>query len=116
MTVAEYDIPAIANDTLRFFIDFFEDEDQTDPYNLSQFSEYKMQIKTTSNNPAFEFELSLGQGLTISNTNRMSFEVDKTQMDLVARNYVYDLEGNNEPGDRRTILEGLFKVQQDVTR
>ena len=113
MHIAEYNVPAYQNDTLRYFVDFFEDGVD---YDLTQFSEYKMQVKSRDQSETVLIELVLGTGLAISNGNRMSFDITKAQMDIAPRAYVYDLEGQNEPGDRRTILRGLFEVEADITR
>ena len=113
---AELDIEAKRADTLRFSVDFFEDEAKTIEFNLAQFADYRMQIKVQASSNTIVIELTLTLGLTIVGTNTINFEVDKDVMNVKELDYVYDLEGNNNPGDRRTILKGLFKVQQDVTR
>ena len=109
--IAIYDIPAYQNDTLRFFIDFFEDGQDFD---LSQYAEYKMQVKARGSNVAL-IEITEGAGLTPS-ANRMTFEVTKEQMNISSGNFLYDLEGNNSPGDRRTILRGDFNIEASITR
>jgi hypothetical protein len=112
--IATYNIPAYRNDTLRFFIDFFDENG--DDYDLLQYSEYKMQVKNSPTSAQSVIELDLGSGLSISNGNRMSIEVTKEEMAVQARDFHYDLEGQNDPGDRRTILKGLFQVESDITR
>ena len=114
--IAELDIEATKADTLRFSVDFFEDAAKTIEFNLAQFADYTMQIKTQASINQNVIQLTLADGLAIAGTNTMNFEVEKDVMDVKEFDYVYDLEGNNNPGDRRTILKGLFKVQQDVTR
>jgi hypothetical protein len=112
MIVAVYNIQAYQADTLRFFVDFFEDGN---PYDLTQFSEWKMQVKKTPAATLSYIDLSLGDGLSIS-SNRMNIEVSKERMNIDPLNYVYDIEGNNVGGDRKTILQGAFNIEADVTR
>ena len=112
--IAQFDIPAYKNDTMRFFIDFFEDEAKTTPFDLTQFAEWNMEVKLTPRAGAVLL-LTLGAGLTISNTNRMTFDATKAQMNFLANTYAYDLEGNNPAGDRETILRGSLIQEQDIT-
>ena len=113
---AVYNVEAVRGDTLRYFVDFFEDELKTTPYDLTQWSEFLLQVKVNATDETNQIELTLAAGLTVSGTNRMSFEFLKTQMEIPSRPYVYDLEGQNDPGDRETVLQGRFDILTDVSR
>jgi hypothetical protein len=72
-----------------------------------------MQVKGIQN--AVALTLSLGSGLSVA-SNRMNFEVTKEKANFSTGVYTYDLEGNNDPGDRRTILRGTYTQVKDITR
>ena len=114
--IADYTYEIYKADTDVRFIEFFEDEDKTVPFDLSTFAAWTLEVKevVTKNNPVLN--LTLGNGLTISDTNKMTFEISKEEADVPADKYSFDLEGDNTGADRLTILKGPFIVIQDVTR
>ena len=113
--IANLDIPSYKGDTIRFFIDFFEDAAQTVPFDLSQFAAYTMDVRTESARQLI-FTLILGDGLTILSSNRLEIEVSKARNDFNRGVYVYDIEGDNTAADRRTLIEGKYVQEQDVTK
>ena len=115
--IADYTYEIYKADTDIRFIEFFEDEAKTTPFDLSTFSNWIMQVKEHPTRSTKQIELTLGDGLTISDTNKMTFEISKERADIDVNDYTFDLEGDNGAGsDRQTILRGDFIVIQDVTR
>ena len=112
--IATYQYIIYRADTDSRFIDFFEDEAKQGPFALADFPEWKMEVRRDSV-AAPVITLQLGAGLSISNTNRMTFTISKTLAEVKAGNYLFDLEGNDPSGARETILAGDFIIQQDIT-
>jgi hypothetical protein len=114
--IATYIYKIYKGDTDVRFIEFFEDEAKTTPFDLNTYAAYNMQVKKKATQEGIFLSLSLGSGLAISDTNKMTFTISDTQADIQAGNYVFDLEGSNVGTDTETILAGDFIVEQDVTR
>ena len=114
--IADYTYEIYKADTDIRFIEFFEDEAKTTPFDLNTFAAWTMQVKEIPTKNVNAITLTLGNGLTISDTNKMTFEISKDQADVEAQKYRFDLEGDNTGADRLTILKGDFIVIQDVTR
>lgn len=91
---------------------FWEDAAKTIPKPLAG-KTFILRVKAEKNGRPV-LTLSLGQGLTIQNTNELKLTITNDEMAIPAKVYVYDIEQTDENSMVFTPVEGDFKVDQDV--
>lgn len=99
----------------------FSDPNNSDnPYDLSVFTELTMQVKTRQNAPNASAELTLtGGDFQVSGTSNEVLKIilNETAVTIKAAEYYFDVEGVSPANpDGLTILEGLYIIEEDVTR
>ena len=89
-------------------------------YDLSVFTELTMQVKTRRNAPTSVATLTLtGGDFTVTGVDDeiLTIILDDAAVSIKAAEYFYDVEGVSTANpDGLTILEGLYIIEEDVTR
>ena len=114
--VATYDLQVYRGDSLRFEMDFWNDSGKQDPHDLTQYSEIKMQVRREREQTPPVIRASLGDGLNLQGNQRLVVDIDKSKTDILSGFMSYDIEGEVTGGQRRTLVQGAFNLQGDVTR
>lgn len=92
------------------------DYDTSEPINLTG-ATIKCQFRKGSKTGLIQVDLSIGTGLTVTDTVNGIVEIDSiSRLDWVAGVYYYDVEVTLASGDRKTYIEGTFKIIEDTTK
>lgn len=109
ISAAQYDIKYYRNDELDLNITVTDSDG--DAVDLSG-KTLVMQIKAKKTDSTSLYELTVGDGITVSGASNNIVTFSGTY-DLSEKAYFYDMENQT---DNKTIMEGKFIVTGDVTR
>jgi hypothetical protein len=100
-------------DTFHLETQFLYADDDT-PYDISSFDTLTAHVKDSAKDPTYLLSFTIGDGFTV-NGSILIWDKVAGDMDLEAKAYVYDIEGD-ESGIITTIGGGSFTLVSDVTR
>lgn len=110
---AELDLDTYRGDTLELEVLFFEDPEKTTPLDLTQWDTFKMQIKQSPPVSKVLVELTELEGLDIG-IGKITINLTAEQMELPIGNRYYDIQATSST-EVKTLLKGIFNVEQDIT-
>jgi len=102
-------------DQTSFRISLFDPDDSDNPVDLSGYDSLYMQVKVDALRSDNLIELSTGSGLTITGAGNNQID-GVINHDIKAGVYPYDIEGRTAGVSPKTVVEGEFYYDQDVTR
>ena len=103
-------------DQTGFRIALFDPDDSDNPVDLSGYDSLNMQVKIDELRSTALIELATGgSGLTVTGTNTNQID-GVVNHDIKAGVYKYDIEGRTTGLSPKTVVEGDFYYDQDVTR
>ena len=84
------------------------------PVDLTLLANLTMQVKRKKTDSEYLVQLTIGSGLSIEGLGILRITLSNTDTNLTPAKYWYDIQGVLS-GRNRTILEGKYIINQDVT-
>jgi hypothetical protein len=108
---AERILTCVQRSTFDFVLEFFLDEEETDPDSIDGSSFY-MQVRNKAGDEILSLSTTEGEGMTIENSNQLVIYKSAEDMDIPEGTYRYDLNEINYAGDDYRIMFGDFIVKK----
>lgn len=109
----DHDIICKRGDSFERVFQFCLDDVGETPIDITG-SDFQMDVLISKNKkPLLSFEI--GAGFVITDTNELTATKTKTQMELAAGNYRYDIQQTLSDGTAITRVKGLFIIEDDET-
>lgn len=110
------DIKHYRGDSFARVLQFFDDEAETVPTDITN-DTFKLSVikdYTKKNTPVLEF--TMDDGIEITDTNEVTLSKTGTQMEVTAGVFLYDLQQTKQDGTIITLMKGEFTIDNDVTK
>jgi hypothetical protein len=101
-------------DSFARIFKFWQDDAKTQPLDITT-STFKVEVRNKVNKRTV-LSFTSGAGLTIQNVNELVLSKSKTEMQIDAGVYQYDVQRTLATTEVITIIRGDFKVEDDTTK
>lgn len=98
-----------------FALDISIQDDNGNPIDFSNWSNLKLQVRDSQSSGGTQLQEYTGQDISSTNNGRVQVIFEASDTSTWPENVVYEVEGKDGNGSKRTIVRGVIRVVREIS-